>query len=534
MMQRLMGVETEYAFTPMGRNGASLRREPILEKMIKLAKARFPHIRAAQNFGIYLGNGARFYIDRGLHPEMCSPECTDPWEIVRYVKAGERILLDLTRELESTIRGLEKVHLFRTNVDYGGTGATWGFHESYLCRADLEALAEQIIPHLISRVIFGGAGGFETFPAGLEFTLSPRASHIDRVESDDSMRHRGIFHTKEESLCGHGYRRLHILCGNSLGSETALWLTIATTAVIIALIDAGKNPGNDVRLKDPLAAYRAFCMDPECEAEAPLIDKTRATAISIQRHYLAVAEAHADAGFMPPWTGEVCGRWRWVLDSLEQKSEGLKKSLDWVMKHALYTEQIRQHQMSWDQLGVWTAFLHRVRKGLNQALFPGDLAVAERILAGRTPLREQVRPLTPALKKVKLGLEDLDRFFALRQKLFEIDTRFSELGEGGIFSTLEQAGVLDHRVVDDEEIREAKTVAPPGGRARIRGEFIRKLTRDRDEFRCSWENVCDVKNRRTMDLSHPFENQERWRDLGLSPELPLDPEDVTFLDRMGL
>ncbi len=533
-MQRLMGVETEYAFTPMGRSGASLRREPILEKMIKLAKARFPHICAAQNGGIYLGNGARFYIDRGYHPEMCSPECTDPWEIVRYVKAGEQILLDLAGELESTIRGLEKVQLFRTNVDYGGTGATWGFHESYLCRAELETLAEQVIPHLTSRVIFSGAGGFETFPAGIEFTLSPRASHIDKIASSDSMRHRGIFHTKEESLCGHGYRRLHVLCGNSLGSETALWLTIATTAIVIALIDAGKTPGNDVRLKEPLTAYRTFCIDPECEAEVQLIDKTRSTAISIQRHYLAVAEANANAGFMPPWTREVCVRWRQVLDSLQRKSGDLKKTLDWVMKHALYTQEIQQHQMTWDQLRVWTSFLHRVRGTINRALVSGDPATAERILAGRFPFRERVKPLTPVMKDLKLGIEDLDRFFDLRQKLFEIDTRFSQLGEDGIFSSLERSGVLDHRVVDDDDIREAMTYAPAAGRAHVRGEFIRKLTRGREEFRCSWENVCDVKTRRTMDLSHPFENQERWRDLNLSPELPLDPDEVTFLDRMGL
>ena len=42
--------------------------------------------------GMYLANGARFYVDCGLHPEMTTPECTTPWELARYIKAGERVL----------------------------------------------------------------------------------------------------------------------------------------------------------------------------------------------------------------------------------------------------------------------------------------------------------------------------------------------------------------------------------------------------------------------------------------------------------
>ena len=47
-------------------------------------------------------------------------------------------------------------------------------------------LHEQLIPHLVSRVIYAGAGGFDSTSSGLTFLLSPRVAHIFRVSSDQS------------------------------------------------------------------------------------------------------------------------------------------------------------------------------------------------------------------------------------------------------------------------------------------------------------------------------------------------------------
>src|SRR3984893_12864008 len=98
MSARMFGVESEYAIT--GLNGAHvLRREQLASDFVQEAQ-RLVHLQdAATSTGVFLGNAARFYIDCGLHPEMSSPECTDPWELARYLKAGERIMETLTQKV---------------------------------------------------------------------------------------------------------------------------------------------------------------------------------------------------------------------------------------------------------------------------------------------------------------------------------------------------------------------------------------------------------------------------------------------------
>jgi len=48
---------------------------------------------------------------------------------------------------------------FRCNVDYV-TGAAWGMHDNFMHQADPRLLPKQMIPHLVSRIVYTGAGGF--------------------------------------------------------------------------------------------------------------------------------------------------------------------------------------------------------------------------------------------------------------------------------------------------------------------------------------------------------------------------------------
>jgi proteasome accessory factor A len=136
--------------------------------------------------GVFLGNGSRFYVDCGLHPEICTPECSDPWDAVRYIQAGHRTLFDLVSLVGSANWPGAAIMSFRCNVDYGGSHSTWGCHESYMHRIFQEALQPQIVPHLVTRQIYTGAGGFNPFSAGLEFTLSPRMTHFRRLVTESS------------------------------------------------------------------------------------------------------------------------------------------------------------------------------------------------------------------------------------------------------------------------------------------------------------------------------------------------------------
>src|SRR5947207_3093752 len=66
-----------------------------------------------------LTNGARYYVDHA-HPEYSTPECADPLEVVRYDKAGERIL---ARSMEAALRSLptgQSIVVHKNNSDGKG------------------------------------------------------------------------------------------------------------------------------------------------------------------------------------------------------------------------------------------------------------------------------------------------------------------------------------------------------------------------------------------------------------------------------
>jgi hypothetical protein len=57
-----------------------------------------------------------------------------------------------------------------------------------------------------------------------------------------------------------------------------------------------------------------------------------------------------------------------------------------------------------------------------------DVGTVDVILDARGPVADEVRRLTPYLRTHRLRWDDLRAFVELRQELFEIDTRFGQLG----------------------------------------------------------------------------------------------------------
>jgi len=458
-----MGVETEYAFAVFARDGLAVDRESALSRIERIA-ARSPHLPAMRQRGIFLANGSRFYRDFGggdAHQELAIAECNNPWDVVRHTKAGERFLENWTGELLREDPQLTEALYFKHNVDYGGSRETWGTHESYQTRTEIEKLPKQLLPHLISRVIITGAGGFNSLVPGIEFMLSPRVAHLVHVVGPTSEYSRPIFHTRDEPLSSGGYHRLHIICGESLCSHTAMWLRSATTALILAMIDGGLTPGDAVSLACPLEAMRRFALDPTCKAVARTAQGRDLTAVQIQRAYLAMAEAHIGAPFMPPWGHLVIPPWRNMLDRLEQGAPGsVARTLDWAIKLALYQERVAQSGAQWDRLS---------------------------------------RDAVP---------RSLQR---LRQELFEVDVRFGQLGPKGIFSFLDRERHLDHAFDGVNNIEHAMENPPAIGRANLRGQIIRRLSGGNGRYACDWMGVWDLEERKFLDLSDPFEATEKWK-----------------------
>jgi proteasome accessory factor A len=510
MQESLFGIETEYAFTHFAPNGVALDRKAGLMRMLYFANERLKCLRDSGAPGVYLSNGSRLYIDVGHHPEFSTPECTDPWEVVRYSLAGERILADLARDVEKEHLD-SKASIFRCNVDYVSK-QTWGCHESYLHRAGPETMADEIIPHLVSRLIYTGAGGFDTRSSGLEFTLSPRVPHLVRKVSRESTRDRGIFHTKDEPLCAKGYHRLHILCGESQCSQLGILLKIGATNLVVRLIEAGVCSGNAMALKSPLAAMRGFSSDPSCTRREALSNGKKLSAIEIQRHYLEAAEAHLSHRFMPPWAGEVCAEWRRMLERLGDGADGVSTVLDWGIKLSLYREHARKRGFQWDELRDWNLLAASIAPELG-CPDPGSVRFQPERLLGEGGGAEARLRLAPLLESRGASWEKLHSFLALRAELFEIDTRFGEVGPSGIFAALDAAGVLDHSLSGLRDIEEAMSQPPSGGRARERGQAILRHCQEPKRYSVGWQQIVDHQLDRVLDLSDPFGRNPTWKPL---------------------
>src|ERR1700728_4729436 len=95
----IIGVESEYAIAPRnpGECGPAVS-ETLLgvpqsfrsNSLIVRLKSLHPHLCGTRN-GLFLGNGARVYDDRG-HPEYATPEAPNPLEAAAHVLAGRRLL----------------------------------------------------------------------------------------------------------------------------------------------------------------------------------------------------------------------------------------------------------------------------------------------------------------------------------------------------------------------------------------------------------------------------------------------------------
>ncbi len=95
METRVFGTECEYAllYSPDDHEQKARRDS---ESLLDQLKGVTPFLVSALKgsgrpvAGEFLGNGGRFYIDRGAHPEYATPECSSIREVVAHEKAGDR------------------------------------------------------------------------------------------------------------------------------------------------------------------------------------------------------------------------------------------------------------------------------------------------------------------------------------------------------------------------------------------------------------------------------------------------------------
>jgi len=308
---------------------------------------------------VILTNGARLYVDHA-HPEYSSPEVTGPLDAVRWDRAGEQVMLASVRALASN-PGLPDVALYKNNVD--GKGATYGTHENYLVEraVPFAELAARMIPFLVTRQVYAGAGRVGLGQRGERpgFQLSQRADYMEAEIGLETTLRRPIVNTRDEPHADpERWRRLHVIIGDATLLETATYVRLGTTSLVLWLIERGLD-GSDggalaavdrLTLRDPVKAVHTISHDLTLSARVPLADGRALTALEIQREYLdAVRTALTVDGAEPDeQTADVLARWASLLDRLGTDPSSCAREVEWVAKHRVLEAMRRREGLSWD------------------------------------------------------------------------------------------------------------------------------------------------------------------------------------------
>lgn len=330
MRRRVFGLETEYGIscTVDGRRG--MPTEDVARRLFRNV------VSWGRTSNVFLENGSRLYLDVGSHPEYATPECSTAHEVVVHERAGDRILDDLRRRTQADLdeEGIAgRVRIFRNNTDFSGN--SYGSHENYLVErhGEFQPLADALLPFLVTRQIFAGAGKVLLTARGAVYVLSQRAEHIWEGVSSATTRSRPVINSRDEPHAdAERYRRLHVIVGDSNMSDLVTWLRVASCDLVIRLVEEGGALEVPL-LESATRAIREVSRDLSGRGAVRLADGRDLPAIEVQRHYLEaverfLAERHPD----DLDAQHVVGEWRRVLTALDRDPMSLEGELDWVAK----------------------------------------------------------------------------------------------------------------------------------------------------------------------------------------------------------
>ena len=315
MDRRIYGLENEYGVTCTLRGQRRLSPDEVARYLFRKV------VSWGRSSNVFLENGARLYLDVGSHPEYATPECDSIYDCVVHDKAGERILEQLLegaqqRLREEGIRGT--IYLFKNNTDSAGN--SYGCHENYLTARtdDVERYPEVLIPFLVTRQIFTGAGKVLQTSRGPIFTIAQRAEHIWESQSSATTRSRPIINTRDEPHAdAEKYRRLHVIVGDSNMSEYTNYLKLGSTACVLRMMEESPNILRDYTLENATRAIREISQDITCKRKIRLASGRELSALDIQRELLDKALMFSDTNGYAPLEMKALEMWEHCVSTIE-------------------------------------------------------------------------------------------------------------------------------------------------------------------------------------------------------------------------
>ena len=348
---------------------------------------------------VILTNGARLYVDNA-HPELSTPEVTNPLDIVRWDKAGEQVMLDAQKRA-AALPGGQPILLYKNNTD--GKGASYGAHENFLMRRStpFADIVKHLTPFFVSRQVVCGAGRVGIGQDGRDhgYQISQRADFFEVEVGLETTLKRPIINTRDEPHADpEKYRRLHVIIGDANLAEISTYLKVGTTALVLAMIE-DRFIDRDLGVDGPVSALRAVSHDPSLQQLVTLHDGRRLTAVQLQMEYLDLARKYVEDRYgsdADDQTLDVLARWESVLDRLERDPMSLATELDWVAKLKLLEQYRQRDGLAWDDPKLQLIDIQysdiRPEKGLYQRLVQGGRI--QRLLTDETVERAMHEPPT--------------------------------------------------------------------------------------------------------------------------------------------
>jgi proteasome accessory factor A len=440
--RRIFGLENEYGVTCTLRGQRRLSPDEVARYLFRRV------VSWGRSSNVFLENGARLYLDVGSHPEYATPECDSIADLVVHDKAGERILEGLVRSAEQRLReeGIRgEVYLFKNNTDSAGN--SYGCHENYLVEreGDFTKFTDVLIPFLVTRQVYAGAGKVLQTARGAMYCVSQRAEHIWEGVSSATTRSRPIINTRDEPHAdAERFRRLHVIVGDSNMSEYTTFLKIGTTSIVLRMLEEDSRPWRDLTLENPIRAIREISHDITCRRRVRLANGRELSAVEMQSEYLQRALQFAKRRGLSPLEEQALAMWEHVMTHLENDPLKLSTEIDWVIKYHMIEAYREKH----------------------------DLQLT-----------------SPRVALLDLAYHDVTRARSL-------------------YYLLERRGAVE-RTATDDAIEEATTTPPQTTRARLRGAFIKRAKERKRDYTVDWVHLkLNDQAQRTVLCKDPFKSRD--------------------------
>ena len=437
-----MGLETEYGVTCVVDGQRRLSPDEVARYLFRKV------VVWGRSSNVFLPNGGRLYLDVGSHPEYATAECDNLSDLIKQDQAGDRIVEELAVSAETRLNaeGIKgQIHLFKNNMDAAGN--SYGCHENFSVsrKKNFEEVTESIIPFLITRQIFCGAGKWISSSKGANFQISQRAEHMWESVSSATTRSRPIINTRDEPHADpEEYRRLHIIVGDSNMSETTTVLKVATTELMLRAAELGLLK-DKFTIENPIKTIREISNDLKFRNSFRLSSGREITALQMQNEMydIVLSMPGLDEILEKPFYRYALNLWRRSLDALESHDYSLvDMELDWMIKRKFMNSYKEKHQ-----------------------------------------------------------LNDMD------SRLILLDISYHNIRKDrGLFYILEKSGMAK-TLITNNDVNGAMENPPETTRAALRGRFIKVAQEKKRDFTVDWVNLkINDQQQSSIACKDPFKN----------------------------